>query len=220
MEPENGQLWRALVFGDSSLPTGGFALSHGLETLVEEGQVTDASLGRVLAVFLQEIANGELIAFWHVAQHRDPKAGIDQAEQWLDRVPRTHEARQSSRWQGRRLLDIAARLSPSPGLLDLHRELYGGVAAAVLARALRMDAAAMATTYTYTMIREMGSAATRLIRLDPVAVSEHLWSLREPVEHAVAAAKNRKLSNFASVSPWLAIAAMRHQRQSMRLFRT
>lgn len=214
-------LWAFLVWGDSGLPTGGFALSHGLETLVEEGQITGReSIGQALRCFLHEIGTSELIAYWHVAGAADQMAAIQEAEHSLSLLPWPDEMRQASQWHGQRLLEILSRLVTEPANPTPGGPIYGGPAAAVLARQLTLDHEKMAITYIFTAVSEMASAAARLVRIDPLAVTGELWGVRTEIVSVVRTAASRSLSELGGISPWLEVARMRHGRQSMRLFRT
>src|SRR4030081_1329379 len=100
-------LLAALQLGDSSFPSGAFTQSHGLETLVADGEVTSAAdVEAVLAAHLSHrLARADLPAL--LASHRaatgpdlDQLEKIDEA---LTAVKMTREERQASARMGARL---------------------------------------------------------------------------------------------------------------------
>lgn len=57
---------QALQFGDSTLPTGAFTFSHGLESAIERGLVTDAkTLRSFTKTAVEQAAGGDAIAVLH-----------------------------------------------------------------------------------------------------------------------------------------------------------
>lgn len=60
---------QALQFGDSTLPTGAFTFSHGLESAIERGLVKDAaSLHSFVKTAVEQAASGDAIAVLHACR--------------------------------------------------------------------------------------------------------------------------------------------------------
>ncbi|CAB1129754.1 Urease accessory protein UreF [Candidatus Hydrogenisulfobacillus filiaventi] len=212
--------WDLAFWSDSAWPTGGFALSHGLETLVEEGRVTGrADWAMVVRLFLQETAAGEGVALWHVLEappERRPAAAAA-AGRRLVAWPRSAEADAASRAQARRLLALArddgAVPPPGPG------PWYAGPAWGLVAGWRGWLPEAALTAFLAVQVKEMTAAAARLLRVDPGALYRDAAGLG-PVVAAAARRARRPLSSLSGGGPWLEIATLRHARQQMRLFRT
>lgn len=210
--------WVLALLVDSMLPTGGFVLSHGLETMVQEGSVTNGDeVGAVLGLFAHQVAGTELVAFWHVMKSPDLVPAVIRSGRRLDALVIPEETRNASIWQGQRLLDIARRLGSHavPSVKP-----YAGPAMAMIARDWDLDPWAAASALLYRQVSEMASAAIRLLRIDGLEVFGKLFQVQAVVPDLVGAAKDRPLAAMATSVPWLEFMAMRHQHQTMRLFRT
>lgn len=217
MEPK--ALWSHLTFGDSGLPTGGFALSHSLETLVQDGQVTTlADLAGVLDAYARQLGTTELIGLWHVVRSSDPVRAAVRASRRLASLVMPEEVHETAAWQGKRLVAILDRLTGRSGTLD--GPVYGGPAAGLIARRLGLPGEEFAAVYLYTQLNEMAQAFVRLVRVDSLEVYRVLWEGRVTGQAVIEDASHGHLSRMAAAAPLLEVAQMRHQEQVMRLFRT
>lgn len=212
--------WEIWFLTDSGLPTGGFARSHGLETLVEEGRVrTVADLRWLLPRLLEEGAATEGVACWHVLRARPERrvAAAEGASRRLARLPLPEEVRQASRAQGRRLLRLARSwgwdVPPVAG------DVWAGPAWGLVAAGRGWDPETAVAAYLFTLGQEVVSAWCRLVRGDPAAAYGELLAVGPELARWVRAA-DRPVGAIATTSWWLEIVRGRHAAQEMRLFRT
>ncbi|MCL6563527.1 MAG: hypothetical protein K6U87_11010 [Firmicutes bacterium] len=212
--------WELWVLTNSSLPTGGFARSHGLETLVEEGRVKTAEdLRWLLPRIVEEAASTEGVALWHVLRAPPTKeaAAAVRATRRLATLPWPEEVRQANRAQGGRLLRVARSWGwPVPGVKG---EIWSAPAFGLLAVTRRWDPETTVAAYLFTIAQEVVGAWCRLIRGDPNAAWGELLAVKAIAQKAAGEA-NRPLSELASTSWWLEGVRARHATQMMRLFRT
>ncbi|AEJ41035.1 Urease accessory protein UreF [Sulfobacillus acidophilus TPY] len=210
-------LWALPFWIDSALPTGGFVLSHGLETMVQEGWVASVSdVGTVLRLFGRQISHSELIAFWHVIKSSDGIQALERCQVRLDALVMPDETRQASLWQGQRILSIAEAW----GLSVPVSRTYSGPAFAWITRVSQLSAEMAALAYLYRQLSEMASAALRLMRVDGVEVFRELYRLQPEISGWIETARRSHLAQMTTSSVWLEWMALRHQHQEMRLFRT
>lgn len=217
-------VWQLLQWSDSSLPTGGFAQSHGLETLVQEGLVQNGEhLVLSVRAYVEQVAYTELLAFWHVVRADDLFLALTETNQGLNTLLWTAEAREASQGQASRYIKLWHMLSGDSDVLDLSlpASLYAGAAWGYLGRRLRIPQEIMAAAFLHTQALEFSQAALRLLRMDPMDAVASRYQLATVIADLVRQSECLAwLDGVPMVSPVLEIAALRHQRQEMRLFRT
>ncbi len=215
---DTAALARLMTWLSPSFPTGAFAYSHGLEWAVETQDIRD---GETLRCWLETlVAHGsgrnDTILLRHA--HRaatDPDA--------LSRIAAIARATASSRErhdeaiaQGRAFLLAAAPWTP-PAMPD--KTPYA-VAAGAMAGAHGIDEDTVAHLYLQTFIANLISAAVRLVPLGQTSGLRTLAAL-EPVILATAAATlGESLDDLGGCAFLSDIAAMRHETQYTRLFRS
>jgi urease accessory protein len=214
-------LLAALQLGDSAFPSGAFTQSHGLETLVAEGQATCAAdVEAILAAHLRHrLARADLPAL--LAAHRAAAAGdatllaaIDDA---LTAVTMTREQRQASSRVGARLIAEAERLAPHP-ILAACRPNNAAVGFALAGYVLGLDAPESASTYAYSFASALLSASLRLLRMGHGEAQAVLRRSHPLIEQAVAAAGAVRWDSLRPFAPGLDLASARHERLQARLF--
>lgn len=218
-------LLAALQLGDSLFPSGAFAHSGGLETLVADGEVRDAAGVRALlrSHLRHRMARAELPAL--LAAHAAAAAGdlglvagIDRA---LTSVKLAREERDASSRVGRRIAIEAARLAPHPALELLAAgdcPANAAVALGVAALAMRIEAPEAALLCCYTFGAGLVSAAMRLMRMGHGEAQAVLRECRPDMERAVSAAAAVSWRDLGPFTPQLDVAAARHERAVARLF--
>ena len=89
---DDGVLLAALQLADSAFPSGAYTLSHGLETLIEDGIVRDVDdIGRCLrANLMGRAARGDLAALLAVHRAAEPEVDLPTI---LARSAPTYDAR-------------------------------------------------------------------------------------------------------------------------------
>lgn len=210
-------MWDAFILVDALLPTGGFALSHGLETLVQTGQVINArDLENVLWTYACQIRASEIPIYRALRSAHDSLEALQKTQLYLDAWVMPQETRQANQWQAHRLLKIVESTFAMP---VYPRPLYGVQAWALVAGHLTMDVELAETAYIYKQLSEMTSAAMRLMRCDSVESAAALWRIRDRLQQYSEWCPTSELE-MASISPWLDIVQMQHEKQDSRLFRT
>ena len=212
------------VWLSPAFPVGAFAFSHGLEWAMEAGDLGDAgALEEWLGDLLRHgapRADGVLLA----AAWREPTE-IASINELALALGSSHERHLETAAQGTAFLSAVAAAWPAPGLVALTRTFEGrdlaypaavGVAAAAHALPMR----ATLEVFTLATIGNLISAALRLgvigqsegqaivARLTPTVLELATWA-----EHAT-------LDGIGTCAWRSDIAAMRHETQYSRLFRS
>lgn len=219
---DEARLLHLLQWSDSALPVGGFAHSHGLETLVHSGRVVNIEdLRQVLLAQAVALGGTELIALWYVARSPMPEAAFVPARDHLLAVLWPQEAREASAALGRRLLDVGERLAERTCLERQPGEVFlAGPVAGLLARHLGFTPQAMARSFLYGHVAQSAAAAVRLLRLDPLEVQAIVWGLAEGLADISARAEHTRLRDMGHAAWELEVAQMRHPQDLLRLFRS
>jgi len=213
-------LRRLLVWLSPAFPTGGFAYSHGLEWAVEDGSVRDEA---TLTAWVEDVlAHGagrcDAILLHHAHAAADDALpglcalGVAAAfgrERRLETVAQGNAfVRAASVWGGARIARLAELNAPYPI----------AVGAACADHDIAADAAAPA--YLQAFAASLISAAVRLVPLGQTS-GLRVLAAQEPVVGAVAAeAAEAGLDELGGACLRSDIAALRHETQETRLFRT
>lgn len=213
-----------LLLADSRLPAGTHAHSGGLEAAVASGRVTDAAGLR--AFLLGRLTTSGLTgaAFAAAVLGRDEQLAALDAE--FDARTPSPAQRRASRALGRQLLR-AVRAGWADPVLDeasaVHRDgPHQPIAFGAAGRAAGLDAFGVAAACALGAVTGPASAATRLMGVDPDAVTWVLASLEEAVQQtaaeAVAAARGpiEELPSLGALR--LDISAEHHSTWEVRLF--
>ncbi len=222
-------LYRLLAWLSPAYPVGAFSYSHGIETAVEEGFVTDrASLVAWLESVLERgtgmVDAALFAAAWRTVEAADWPAFdavAERAAAWRGTAEMALEARQ----QGGSFLSITRTAWPHPALDTGHVRTGGEIAlpvAVALATAAHGIALAPALGgYLHAFAANLISAAVRTVPLGQTDGQRALAAL-EPavlrtVEAALAAAS---LDEIGTATPLLDWCSLRHETQYTRLFRS
>ncbi len=215
-------LLAALRMGDSAFPSGGFAFSWGLETLVEDGRVNDGA--GVLA-----FARSQLLNRWattdRVMARRAAETRCD--EEWseldrmLDAMTLASELRAGSCRAGRALLRAHAGLGNPAALRwrrlvaeDRARGHLPVVQGAVWAGS-GMAMEVLETLSAWTLVSGIAQAAIRLSLTGSVEAQAILAEVTDDIAGILAAPAPDEPHAF---TPLADIAVMRHERGEVRLF--
>ncbi len=210
-------LLRLLTWLSPAFPTGGFAYSHGLEWAVEAGDVRDEASLRAWVEDVVERGAGwsDAVLLRHAWQATDNEALGDIAALARAASP-SRERRQETLDQGDAFLRAAAAWD-APSIAG--RVAYPVAVGAVAARHGIPEEAACAA-YLHAFAANLVSAAVRLVPLGQSAGLRVLAAL-EPVLLGVAdATRGAGLDALGGACFRSDIAAMRHETQYTRLFRT
>jgi urease accessory protein len=197
-----------------AFPVGGFAYSHGLEWAISEGQVTDAATlqdwlsdilthgsGRTDAVLLTRAMDPEADLALIAATARALAAS---KERWTE----THD-------QGRAFTEAVNALTGNdflPAALP--------VAVGRAARALTIPPERVAALYLHAFASNLVSAAVRFVPLGQTDGQRTLAAIHPLIERSAIEAAATPLDAIASSVPGADLAAMHHETQTVRIFRT
>lgn len=217
-----------LVWLSPAFPIGSFAYSHGIEWSVEVGDVVcAASLHDWITDLLEHggpWADAVLLAHAYRASERDDDHGLTEVAELALALAPSRERRLETEQQGSAFLTAIAAGWPWDGL-DRVRALLGEavalpVAVGVVAAGHRLAAEPTIAGYLMALASNLVSAAVRLVPLgqtDGVRVTAALASLVRTTATRAARASLEDVGGCAFRSD---IAAMRHETQTTRLFRS
>jgi urease accessory protein len=211
-------LLRLLAWLSPGFPTGGFAYSHGLEWAIEAGDVTDpATLEAWLTDVLRHGAGrSDAILLRHA--HRaagDPAALAAIAARAAATAP-TRERRDEALNQGRAFVLAATAWGVAAQPDDPAYPVAVGATAG--AHGIHEDATTAA--FLQAFIANLISAAIRLIPLGQTAGLRILAALEPEIIATARATTTATLDDLGGCAFRSDLAAMRHETQYTRLFRS
>jgi urease accessory protein len=225
---EAGALYRLLAWLSPGYPVGAFSYSHGLESALEAGLVTDAA---TLTAWLDDIlrfgtgrSDGILLAAaWRAARAGDGAALAEIAELAAAFQPAAELALESTA-QGRAFAMVTAASWPCTALGQLDAAWSGPlaypVAVGVAAAGHGIPLATALPAYLHGFVANLVSAGVRLIPLGQTDGQRAIAGLEgavHAVAQAAAAAELDELAGNTFRNDW---CAMRHETQHTRLFRS
>ncbi len=222
--PGQSALLRLMTWLSPAFPTGGFAYSHGIEWAVEEGDITGAEtlcdwLRDVLAYGAGRNDTILLRAAW-AAENTGERAAI--AELAAAAAP-CRERQTETLAQGAAFC-LAAQAWPCAALDGL-RAVAGDrvaypVAVGVLARGHGIGVEHACQGYLLALTGNLVSAGVRLIPLGQTAGVRLLAALEADILTVAAATRGCGVAELGGACLRADIAAMRHETQYTRLFRS
>jgi urease accessory protein len=220
-------LYRLMAWLSPSFPVGSYTYSHGLETAVEEGLVTNRD---TLAGWIEDLlmAGGPrndaifLTAAWQAAC-ADDEARLVEVRELAAVCHATAELRLESLQQGGAFRDAVRRSWPAPGIERLCQgdtALAYPVAVGVTAAAHGVPLRSALHAYLHAFAANLVSAGVRLVPLGQNDGQRALAALEAPVQATAEAAETATLDDLGGCA-WLnEICSMRHETQYTRLFRS
>ena len=226
-------LYRLLAWLSPAYPVGAFSYSHGIETAVEEGFVTDrASLVAWLESVLERgtgLVDAALFAVsWRAVDGAGDGADWPAFDAVAERAAAwrgTSEMALESRQQGGSFLSITRTAWPHPAL-DTGHARTGGEIALPVAVALATAAHGIALEpalggYLHAFAANLISAAVRTVPLGQTDGQRALAALEPAVRRTVEAAlAATSLDDIGTATPLLDWCSLRHETQYTRLFRS
>ncbi len=224
-DPLQPDLLKLLTWLSPSFPTGAFAYSHGLEWAVESGDIAnEAALLPWLQDTLSHGAGRSDAILCRHAHRANDAAGLAAVTALAEAATPGRERRAETLDQGGAFA-IAARvwgvpLLDGPSFGPNSGPIAYPVALGALARAHAVDEDSTTLGLLHAFAANLVGAAVRLVPLGQTAGLRTLAAL-EPTLRAVAAdTKAATLDDLGGACFRADIAAMRHETQYTRLFRT
>lgn len=222
----NDDLYRLLTWMSPSFPVGAYSFSHGLECAVETRHVTDGTttLGWIRDLVLIGDGQADLVflaAAWDATQDREQLRSVHELA--LAFQP-SMEIRLESTAQGSAFMRTMASAWPCAAI-DMLADLADGavcypVAVGVAARGHGVGKEAAALAYAHAFVANLVSAAVRLIPLGQTDGQKIVSELHDAAATAAVTACATPLESVSSSCMLADIAAMQHEVQYTRLFRS
>jgi urease accessory protein len=222
------RLARALQFGDSMFPIGGFAFSGGLESAIQKRAVTDAATLHAYArtaVAQAELGDGIALVFAHRAAAAGDVAELIRIDERVYARKLSGETRTMSVRMGRKFTEMGVRVIGAPLLQTWLERIEGRatpgcypVALALNSAVQRLPARDAFVVHRYGVAVMILSAALRLMKISHVDTQCMLYELNAGVDAAYEAAAAARLSDMAGFAPLTEILAAVHVRAHVRLF--
>jgi urease accessory protein len=218
----------ALQLGDSLFPSGGFTLSHGLETMAERKLITGAeSLHRWIARTVRwQVATADGVAAAAVWAAGDDLALVAEIDQYLYASKLAREPREASERTGRQML--ASLSTISGGTLTMYRrEVQSrrgrGLQPVVVGLAgLHLGISKRDTVLLLLHLHVSGclGAAMRLIEVDDIEAQQIRLALVPTLSAAADEALTLDWHEMYTGAMQTELMAMLHETSNMRLFAT
>ncbi len=235
-EPESRQglspdaFLASLQLADSFFPSGGYTLSHGLETYAEAGLLDAQSLTAIAADLIRASVGPSDAVALAVACRAAPEGDLDQiaeADRRLTAVKLAREPRQASMRLGRQLLAVARDVFADPVsgayLERVKAEGLPGnqaVAMGMLKARQGVPVREAVTAELYAFAAGCAGAALRMSLIDHRQAQTVIHDLRPAVIAATDDALERSVAEIGGSVPFAEIMTMRHETAEIRLFVT
>jgi urease accessory protein len=210
------------------LPIGGFSFSGGLESAIQQRVVVDAAtLFAFARTAVEQAARGDGVAV--VCAHRAAHAGDLESMLRIDALvyarKLSSETRTMSVRMGKKLVELAARVTRLAALEDWRERVEAGATPGCYPVALALNFAVQGLTareafvvHQYGVASTILGAALRLMRIGHVETQEMLFALNTEVDATFNRAAGSSLADMAGFAPLAEILAAVHVKAHVRLF--
>ncbi len=217
---------RLLAWLSPSFPTGAYAYSHGLEWAVEAGDIRD---GETLRVWLEDVLSqgagrSDAILLRHAHRVAEDVETLAEIAELAAATSPARERQAETLGQGSAFV-AAATPWHTPALIALaerigREHITYPVAVGALAGAHGIPEDAVAAGYLETFAANLISAAVRLVPLGQTAGLRVLAALEPVILRIATETRAATLDDLGGCAFRSDIAAMRHETQYTRLFRS
>ncbi len=218
-----------MQLSDSFFPTGSFTLSHGLEFLVQNKQITSAE---ELQIFLQlllrnKIGTCDLVALIHSYQgsKSNDLAAVKLADTRLFAQTLIAKNRITQRNSGRALLMIAHSTWQNQQLEILSQDVANNqfnclhpVVFGVVAQVAGINEQDAVLSFLHTFTTGLLGAAIRLGVIGHLQAQQLLLNLASDIQLTYQQAQSMNLDQMWSCTPAIDLAQMAHHKLNTRLF--
>ena len=212
------QFLRLLTWLSPAFPVGAFGYSHGLETAIRDGVITDADGLTAWISGLVEHGSGwtDAVLFkaaWEASGARD-SATLAELVELAEALAPSLERRRETLAQGEAFL-IAARAWGAP---ELNGAVAYPVAVGATAAAARIPAETALTAWLHAFCANLVSVAVRAVPLGQTGGVAVIAALESVILATATRAAASTLDDLGSAALLSDIAAMRHETLQPRLF--
>jgi urease accessory protein len=225
---DSAELYRVMSWLSPAYPVGAFCYSHGVEWLVESGAIKDAASLKLWLCDILLVGSGRndaiLFAHAHGATRHGNFEALCEVVDYGNAVAASAERREEANAQGKAFAEITCRTWTSPTLERLSSVHTGTipypVAVAVAAADHGVALMPALEAYLHAFAANLVSAGVRLVPLGHTDGQIVLMQLESAVSGAAAQGLAGNLSQLSTVTIMADIAAMKHETQYTRLFRS
>ncbi len=226
--PSMLNLVRALQFGDSTLPTGAFTFSHGLESAIERKVVTDAETLKVFVrTTLEQASGSDVVALqeaYDAALERDLD-GVALIDRYLFNRKLNEEPRLMTVRTGKKLVEMAAKVVGGDTIKAWLDRIVAAktpgcypVSLAVIFVEAGLSLQDCVVVHQYGVAMAILSAALRLMKVDHFDTQRILFELNKEIGNDFVCSSKKKLTDIASYAPTIDVLAAVHVKAHVRLF--
>ncbi|MGB7086258.1 MAG: urease accessory UreF family protein [Phormidesmis sp.] len=218
-----------MQLADSFFPSGAYTLSHGLESLVQGGQMNNAedveSFVRLL--LCNKVGSTDLVvlAHAHTASASDDMGAIADIDARLFAQTPIEKTRIAQRQSGRALLMVASKTWPHPQLETLGQQTARGeinclhpVVFAVVAQVAGLSQQAAMAAFVHGLVTGLLGAAIRLGVIGHLQAQQVRRAISKDMAMVCQQAPRQSLDEMWSCTPLIDIAQMRQAKLATRLF--
>jgi urease accessory protein len=211
---------RLMAFLSPAFPIGGFSYSHGLERAAHDGLLPDAAALREWLTDLIAFGSGWNDAVLFAEAHRREADGdLHELVELAEALAGSEERHRESMLQGVAFI-AAARAWPHPVLERLPADCPYSIAAGAILSAHRVPLETALAAWLQAFSMNLVQAGIRL----GVAGQQGAMAVVAALEHVILEtarrAENSTLDDLGSATILSDIAAMKHETQHSRLFRS
>lgn len=221
-DPSSPELLRLMTWLSPAFPVGAFAYSHGLERAVHDGFVNDRATLTAWISDLLTCGSGWNDAVLLAAAWREMRSGdgdVGHVAELADALAGSRERHMETVLQGGAFAEAVAAWTAAAeqvGVADTPYPVAVGAAAGAHGIGLEPVLAA----YLHAFASSMAQAAMRLVPLGQTDGVATMAALETAILNAAARAARSSLDDLGSATFISDIAAMRHEMQYSRVFRS
>lgn len=215
---EAAAVMRLLTWLSPAFPTGAFAYSHGLEWAVETHDIRD---GETLRAWLDDvIAHGAARTDTILLRQAHRAAADPGPLRDIAALARATAASRERYGEATAQGEAFRRAAAGWGVPELPDDTPYAVAVGAMAGAHGIDEDCAASAYLQTFVSNLISAAVRLVPLGQTTGLAVLATLEASILRTAAATRDATLDDLGGCAFRSDLAAMRHETQYTRLFRS
>ena len=216
-----------LQLSDSALPVGAFSFSNTLESAVEWGVVGDApSLEQYTMQVVRQTAFSDGVAALNTLRDiADNYHLVGVYDRRLLLSKPSAEQRQMSLRMGRKVAELATKISQHEWLQRRYSDIQQGravgtypVSLAVAAAACGIEAETLFTSICYGSASMVVNASLRCLRISHFQTQQILYNVAEMVDSLYHQAKNLTIEQINGFAPQIDILASLHEKGRGRMF--